>query len=772
MSPWMRRLEQLTRPVGALVAFLGLAALFYLPLLLGLRTFPDGDFTHHFLPFSLLQQRELLAGRLPLWNPYTYSGHPFLADIQAAVFYPVSNALLLPTLPWQGAGVRLYVLQVEAVLQIALGGYFTYLLLRALTRNGWAALTGGILFAFSGYLTSYPPLQLAVLRSAVWLPLLMGLLLRAAGRPERITRWLLAGVIYAVAFLAGHPQTFLHLSYVTGAWAVLLLVQSVRRGTGLRVAGGLALTLVVAAGLSAAQLLPSLEFTRLSVRADVSYAFVSGGLPLVDTWQLLLPGVLTTYSPLYIGVVGLVLVGVALAALGPTEQVRGGALVTPRAATLFFLATALIALLLSYGDNGFLYALFYRIAPGWKLFRGQERTAYLVAFGLSMAGGLGAAALPTLAPARRRRVALVTGALVTVGVYAFGMVWQLPDRTAVGDWQYLGVALMTLVLGMGAALLVWLDGWSERRAWLLTLLVAVNLFWANMGTNLAPFGPARKTVLAPEMVALGDAVAATAGDNLGLAGRVYNEFRVYEDYGMRQEIEDVWGSSPLRLASYVTLFDQFPLDRMWDLTGVEHVLTWRRELFEPSQLLDEFPQAEDTTYLHRLTDANPRARLLPAVRTVDDATAAALLADHQFDLTQTALIAAGQTSSAAVETATTGAATGASINLTQLAPDHLRVTVDSASGGLLLLSEMWLPGWRVAAAEGAGGASPLDGLEPLTVYRTNLAFMGVAVPAGPVTLDLRYRPDSVRTGLLISGIALVAVAGAVMAIVLRRRREL
>ena len=29
--------------------FVGLAAIFYAPIVLGLRTYPDGDFTHHFL---------------------------------------------------------------------------------------------------------------------------------------------------------------------------------------------------------------------------------------------------------------------------------------------------------------------------------------------------------------------------------------------------------------------------------------------------------------------------------------------------------------------------------------------------------------------------------------------------------------------------------------------------------------------------------------------------------------------------------------------------
>src|SRR5690606_10773341 len=70
-----------------------LAAIFYVPLLVGVYTFPDGDFTHHFLPFSLFQHDALRRGTLPVWNPYTYGGHPFLADVQAAVFYPVSNLL-------------------------------------------------------------------------------------------------------------------------------------------------------------------------------------------------------------------------------------------------------------------------------------------------------------------------------------------------------------------------------------------------------------------------------------------------------------------------------------------------------------------------------------------------------------------------------------------------------------------------------------------------------------------------------------------------------
>jgi Uma2 family endonuclease len=39
---------------------------------------------------------------------------------------------------------------------------------------------------------------------------------------------------------------------------------------------------------------------------------------------------------------------------------------------VFFAVLALLALLVSFGNHGFLYPVLYRWAPGWALFRGQE----------------------------------------------------------------------------------------------------------------------------------------------------------------------------------------------------------------------------------------------------------------------------------------------------------------------------------------------------------------------------------------------------------------
>ncbi|MFN8464607.1 MAG: hypothetical protein U0X20_03615 [Caldilineaceae bacterium] len=767
-----RRLPVVRGTALAVLVFVGLGILFYAPVLSGLRTFPDGDFTHHFLPFSLFQQQEMLAWRLPVWNPYAYSGHPFLADVQAAVFYPVSTLLLAATLPWQDAGVRLYFLQLEAVLQVVLASIFTFVLVRQLTSSFWAGLLAGISFAFSGYLTGYPPVQLAVLRTAIWLPLLLWLLLRMAAEPRRWRWWMATGVAVAVAFLAGHSQTFLYVMYAAAAWAMVLFVLRWRslaaRERGLLAAAFLASGLL-ALGLSAAQLLPSAEFAGLSVRANVDYAFVAGGFPLQDTWQLLLPAVLTQYSPLYIGAIGLgfAWLGVWFVISRQSQSVRGTVwTLSPRTGAAFFLAATVLALLLSYGGNGFLYPIFYRFAPGWNLFRGQERAAYLVALGLSALAGYGALASQVMPQRSRSWWATAYTAIIIGAVYLFGLLWQLPGRTAITQNQFLVVAALTVTLVSVYAVLLRTPGWSRRRWLWLIGLTAANLFVVNMGTNVADFDPARKTILAPEVQAVQAAMAATAADANGLPGRVYNEFRSYEDYGMRAGVEDVWGSSPLRLGRYAALFEEFPLDRMWRLLGVEHVLTWRKELFGPTELLGEFPQATDTTYLHRLPAPHPRAWLVSSVQPADDKEALALLADHQFDLDTTAVLAPSVAAGDLQGTAVTAGAAGSSesakakVHLQQRGPANLHVEVQDSPGGLLVIAENWMPGWRVQnveCASGCQGEAPL-GLPAFEPQRANLTLVGVPVPAGSFTFDLVYHPDSVRWGLWISGVTLLVLA--------------
>lgn len=740
--------------IAALVASVGG---FYLPLLLGTHTFPDGDFTHHFLPFSLFRTQAMRALHLPIWNPATYSGHPFLADTQAAVFYPISALVEAATFFWTDATARLYWLQVEAIIETMLAGGFTFLLVRALGTARWAALLAGVVFALSGYLTAYPPLQLAVLRTAIWLPCLFWLLLRMVQSPRAWRYPLALAAATAIAVFAGHPQTWLHIGYGTGAWTLFLAWAALRAG-GWGVAFRFVSVAMVAALagvlLAAAQLLPSFEFLGVSVRAAVDYAFVSGGFPVQDSWQLLLPGVLTLWSPLYVGAPALVLALVAVVSPAPTDSAAPIALPAWRGTLWFFAILALLALLVSFGSNGFLYPLVYHL-PGWSLFRGQERAALLVAQALSVLAGLGAHRFATLTAAQRRPVGIGAMAAVALATLVFLFGWQLTGHSAVGETRFLWIALPVVFATLLLVLLGWNQGWSFVRSLALVTLAALALFVSHYGVNLEPVTPVERTTVAPELIALQGAAQEVSAGGLG---RVYNEYRAYEDYAMRLGLEDLWGSSPLRLERYARFNDGFPLDRWWTLAGVEHVLTWRRELFAPSALLAEFPQASDTTFLHRLTEPSPRAWFVSSATLADDTEAFALLADHAFDLSASVVLPPESGATVSDSPKTDARVMDARVASSRLTPESLQLSFTAPTDGLLYVAENWMPGWQVTNhGIGAEDSAPIFGLPAFVPQRANLAFLAIPVPAGAHDLTLTYAPQSVTTGLWISAATLLAL---------------
>jgi hypothetical protein len=292
-------------------------------------------------------------------------------------------------------------------------------------------------------------------------------------------------------------------------------------------------------------------------------------------------------------------------------------------------------------------------------------------------------------------------------------------------------------------------------------LAVANLTWANAGANQLAGTPVERVQLAPEMRAVIEAVAERPHSANGLPGRVYNEYRVYDDYGIRAQVEDVWGSSPLRVMRYATLFENFPLDRMWRLLGVEHILTWRRDLFGPSTLLAEFAQATDTTYLHRLPAANPRAWLVPQVLVAGDTEAWQLLADHQFDLEQRAILGPEASDFAGVENDSPISAT---VSLERRTAEEFQVRVSSEQAGLLVVSETWLPGWEIGQRSCSGHACPTQDEQARPYFlpmRANLTLLGIWLPAGVSTFVLRYDPPSVQQGLWIRGATLLLLLGAV-----------
>src|SRR5579859_2015381 len=140
-----RRLGALRWPLAAdATAALGLfaaALAFYYPLVFLGRALVDYDAFVYFYPQRVFLGQSLLAGRVPLWDPYLFLGVPFLANPQTAVLYPPSWLFVL------GPVQAVYAAQL--VLHSFLAGFFTYLLARhAFGVLPLAAAVGGLAYGF------------------------------------------------------------------------------------------------------------------------------------------------------------------------------------------------------------------------------------------------------------------------------------------------------------------------------------------------------------------------------------------------------------------------------------------------------------------------------------------------------------------------------------------------------------------------------------------------------------------------------------------------
>lgn len=118
-------------------------------------------------PWKEFAVNSIASGALPLWNPHNFSGTPFLANFQSAVFYPF-NVLLL--LLGNVIGWTFYI-----ILQPILAAIFTFLFLRENKFSKESSLFGSVVFAFSSFLIVW--LEYGNLGHALlWLPLVLFLI--------------------------------------------------------------------------------------------------------------------------------------------------------------------------------------------------------------------------------------------------------------------------------------------------------------------------------------------------------------------------------------------------------------------------------------------------------------------------------------------------------------------------------------------------------------------------------------------------------------------
>ena len=328
-------------------------------------------------------------GSLPFWNPYLFSGSPFITNIQASMFYPFGFFYyLLP--PEQAYGY-------STMMHCMLGSVLMYLFMRGISISPGGSFFSAIVFAYNGYFLGHLYAgHLTFVQAYVWIPLVFYLLRRFV--LTLAWRYALAGgLVLGNQMLGGFPQ----ISFYTLLSCLLLLCfYGARflkeRAFASAAKAGIGFALAVATGftLAAVQILPTLEFTSLSTRAGgVSYAMATyDSLHPKDLMTFLLPDLYgspvdSTYwvsveswhfweACGYVGIIPLFLVFM---------RPRHGEM---RSIRFFFILLVAVALFLALGKHNPIYPLVYRL-PGFHSFRIPAQILFLYVFGMAALAGMG-----------------------------------------------------------------------------------------------------------------------------------------------------------------------------------------------------------------------------------------------------------------------------------------------------------------------------------------------------------------------------------------------
>jgi len=164
--------------------------------------------------------------QLPLWDPYIFAGHPFLANGQHSALYPLN--IVFYTLPlWRAYGVFVW-------LQLGLAGIFAYLFARVLGIQRLGGLIAGITFQFSGFMV-VSVVHPMIIAGASWLPFILAMVelvvqQRPAlgGRPASLPWTLLGAAGLGCQILAGHAENTYFVLLVTALYAAWRLGGVVR----------------------------------------------------------------------------------------------------------------------------------------------------------------------------------------------------------------------------------------------------------------------------------------------------------------------------------------------------------------------------------------------------------------------------------------------------------------------------------------------------------------------------------------------------------------
>ncbi len=746
-----RRLALVGVGVAALVIFTLRALLFA-----RVDVLPGTDASNLYA-WELYTRAVFASGRLPHWNPYLFSGTPHLADTETTVLYP--PAMLLRWIPPAAF------LSWMAVLHIWIGGVGTAVLGRVIGLGWWPVAGAAIAVSLGGSVPAWVfNGHLLLLYGSSWLPWVLAFVMLSA---RRCTPWPHPGLVLVLAlqFLAGYLQGSVYIvsaAMAAVAWLVLWPAGEARGVNRWLPAAQFGIGSVLAAGLVAFQLLPTLQLVGQAGRiSGIPYSTaVRGAWTIRDLGTFFFPfsGIPVTTPMRFMGdhtaYVGWVLAILAAVALIGRRH---------RRAALFFSALAVVSMACVMADTLPLYRIHFLLFPSLRV---PGRMLFVTTLAVAMLGAIGLDHLSEVVSRRHRLASLalvaVLVALVTVDVAAYSRGASQPMSPAPAP------ATLLIPAQPGRTLSV-----CDRALGAMDLVIAGRpaadgaggVFLSDYGSfqELAQQdGPLRMRRDLLDLTNVTTVVSCAALREPGLreidradVGILYHNESAWPRGTWTCRAERVTRREAIEHLRQIHYDGQHRLDRRYFVN-----IRWAATVDEPRRLalesryhLAEGTARDGNTWRYDLQDrsgSNVKALLADSAvedthgidRETGDVAAAAGDVEDQVLFGTGACDHAGQVTGIEVDQP------GGDVTMVSNAP------VD----GFLFMSE---PYYLERSAY-------VDGIEVMP-QKADVAFMVVPVPAGRHLVQVRYVPRRFRLGLAITAFTIIGWVG--IAVWMSRRRR-
>jgi hypothetical protein len=743
-----------------LLISLGPILLLAYPILMGKSLF-WGIPALQFVPWRVYAFDQILQGRLPFLNEYNGMVAPLLANYQLALFYPftwISFPFYIfgdaPLLAWSNNFVLL--------IHLILSGVGMGKLIKQWHGTRIGMIVGGLAFCLCGYWACRLGF-FSIVWAGAWLPwemyLVNKLLEHKKNSGNSISIYTQLVVVVALQLLAGHAQITWYSLGMISIWVVASIAfrRDISRPIFKLILYGTCVLL--AAAVSSIQLFPTVEFLLQSQRsANVDYATALGYS--FWPWHLInfiMPNFFGSPSDgnywgyvsywedaVYLGIFPLMSAGSTFVMLiRPGQKLQESAFLGKyKFIALFGWISIVVGILLAFGYNTPAFPFLFKYVPTFDMFNAPTRIMVIVVFFLSWLAGLGISFWEK--PRGKQKIWIKR--LIVAG---FAFILGVIISKIMIPWIKPTILVPGILFGASISLAFWLilkiQYPEQNKRWeefvfifvLIDLLIPTIQFTPYIDNqfyqrNLNPSSQYNGRVFI---------------DSRNEYVLKFSKFLRFTNFSAPGD----WSRMRAALLPNINILDGIDSASNFDPLLVGRFQSW----------LDRYNLANNTQKQNMLTDMDVKTLLLTNLRGSDDGVSR-INRPHAGLIQWAGCIATAATPEKALEMTIgnsnpgiailegsparfTGKDNGdcenkkAAIEINKTAVDSVIASVTTDSPGLLWISYLNYPGWKITIDKA-----------PVHLEKVNYLFMGAEVTPGKHLIEFNFQPESFYWGMVVS----------------------